>query len=419
MVDLTGKYLAIENELNPNFNFIKNEINNFRILLLQGGTRSGKTYSVLQFIVNLCNKKYVRPLKVGIFRETLVRAKLTVREDLLNILKSVNLYNEKNHNKTENYYNLNGNLIYYMGADDEETIKGFDSDLIYLNEMPQIKKSVYDQLAMRCRGRIIGDYNPSYPNNYVYDLLQEETTAILKTTYRNNPFLTAHQIAEIEKHKDKNPEYYKIYGLGERGQIKGGIFSNWTAINEMPNDYPFSYAIDFGFSNDPATILQIAKHNLNLFINELCYEKGMTNLDLALMLYVKGINSNDVIYADAAEPKSIKELREGFEVSEDKIYSFCNRFNINSTHIDINECKNTIRNGFSVYLSRKGADSVRIGINKIKDHDVYVTNRSINIWNEYQNYTWQLDHNELPTNKPIDSYNHAIDAIRYYLLTNE
>lgn len=416
MRDLTSNYIPSLNNYNPNYNFLQKEIIDNRVLLLQGGTRSGKTYAVIQYIIWLCNIQYKNPLKVIMVRSTLVSAKLTIREDLVKLLKSAYLYNEKNHNKTENYYNLKGNKIYYAGADDSEKIKGIDSDILYINEMPQISLSVYNQLAMRCRGRIIGDYNPSYNNSWVYDLSNENNVVMLKTTYLDNPHLSPYQIAEIEKHRENNPEYFKIYGLGERGQISGTIFSGWTKINEMPNEYPYAYSIDFGYSHDPTAITQLAKHNLNLFANEICYETRLNNVDIAMMLYMKNVTNKDIIYADSAEPKSINELRYGFEVGEERIKSFCNRFNFE--YPNINEAINAIKKGYSVYLARKGADSVRNGISKIKEYNVYLTTSSSNIWNEYYNYTWILDHNEMPTNTPIDKYNHGIDSIRYYLQTH-
>jgi phage terminase large subunit len=416
MKDLTNIYVPSKNGFNPNYIFLQKEIARNRVLLLQGGTRSGKTYAVIQYIIWLCNIEYKNPLKVIMVRNTLVSAKLTIREDLLKLLKQAKLYSEKNHNKTENYYNLKGNKIYYAGADDSEKIKGIDSDLLYINEMPQISLSVYNQLAMRCRGRIIGDYNPSYNSSWVYDLASEPNVSMLKTTYLDNPYLSGYQIAEIEKHKERNPEYFKIYGLGERGQISGTIFSNWTSINEMPKEYPFVYSIDFGFSNDPTVITQLSSHNLNLFVNELFYDKGLTNVDICLALYLNGITSNDVIYADSSEPKSIAELRNGFYIGEEKIKGFCNQYNY--AYPNIQHCQDTIKNGYSVYLSRKGADSVRNGINKIKEYDVFLTANSANIWNEYYNYTWVLDNNEQATNTPIDKHNHAIDTIRYYLQTH-
>lgn len=120
MRDLTSNYIPSLNNYNPNYNFLQKEIIDNRVLLLQGGTRSGKTYAVIQYIIWLCNIQYKNPLKVIMVRSTLVSAKLTIREDLVKLLKSAYLYNEKNHNKTENYYNLKGNKIYYAGADDSE-----------------------------------------------------------------------------------------------------------------------------------------------------------------------------------------------------------------------------------------------------------------------------------------------------------
>jgi len=184
-----------------------------------------------------------------------------------------------------------------------------------------------------------------------------------------------------------------IQGLVSEGAI-GRIFTDWKPITQKEYDelpYEKYYGLDFGFSNDPLALIEIKDHNDNIYLNELIYEVGLTNVgikgnSLSERMTALGINKNDIIYADSAEPKSIRELRD---------------------------------DGWNVKPSLKGSDSIRSGIKLLSSKNVYFTENSKNIENETYEYKWQLDQNKLPTNKPIDKYNHACDAIRYGYTTHQ
>lgn len=365
--------------LNPNFEFIENNISDKRIIALQGGTRSGKTYSAIQWIIRQAMN--YKGLTISVVRSTLPALKASAMRDFVDILTTLNLYSEGNHNMSENTYTLNGNTIEFFSVDNEQKLRGRKRDLLFVNEANEITIEQWRQLLFRTTGRVIIDYNPSMFDSWIYsDVLTRPDCGLIITTYKDNPHLSESIIREIEALKNSDPEYWKVFGLGERGQLRDLVFDNWEQVNSIPEDATIiSHGMDFGFTNDPTTLVAVYKQDGKIWIDEVLYRTNMTNNDIGNFL--KSINfERKELVCDSAEPKSIEELR---------------------------------LQGFNVHPSIKGPDSIKIGIDILKRYKLMVTKRSTNLIKELRAYTWDKDNTGTYTGKPIDYMNHAIDSLRY------
>lgn len=417
MNDVTSRYTSIESDINPNLLVLHNEIGNYRHIVLQGGTRSGKTYSVIFWIMYLCTK--YSGIKFAIVRKTLPAVKGTVWADMEKELKLARMYDPKNHNKTEKIYYLNGNEIHYFGADDENKVRGFKCDILYLNECIELEYSIVKQLRQRCTGKIIYDYNPSEDDGWVYsDLYPRENAVFIQTTYKNNPHLTRAQIEEIEWYRDNDPTYWSIYGLGEKATPRGAIYTGWKRIADKPDGLNWTPIIDFGYSPDPCAIVECARHNRSLYANELHYANNMTNFDVAVRLATLGYTSDNYILADNIKAE-IQSLRQGYSTTTEAILRSCATMGVECTDLDAAKYVQVLINGFSVMGVIKGAGSILSGINKVQGYEVFVTYNSVNTWREYSLYKYKIDRStDKILGDPIDSNNHSMDCIRYYA-TNE
>lgn len=369
-------------KLNPNFVFIEKNISEKRVLALQGGTRSGKTYSALQWIIRQCMQ--YKGLTISIVRATLPALKASAMRDFVEILTNLGLYSESQHNMTENVYTLNGNTIEFFSVDNEQKLRGRKRDLLFVNEANEITLEQWRQLVFRTTGRIIIDYNPSMVDSWIYDhVLTREDCGLLVTTYKDNPHLSEYIIREIEALKDADPEYWKVFGLGERGQLKDLVFNNWTQVSAIPQDAKLiGYGMDFGFTNDPTAITAVYKQDGELWLDEVCYQSGLTNPDICNVLKSKGIR-NEVIIADSAEPKSIEEIR---------------------------------RQGFNIQGALKGKDSINTSIDVLRRYKLNVTQSSVNLIKELRAYKWETDRDGKHTGRTVDYLNHGIDSVRYLAL---
>jgi phage terminase large subunit len=373
-------------KLNPNFEFLIDKMPNksIRYISLEGSTRSGKTYSVLAWIIRTCLD--YSGLEFAVTRKTLASLKSTAMKDFFSMLKKWGLYNVKNHNKTEHIYNLNGNIIAFFGADNDDKLRGFSCDILYCNEALELDSSEWLQLKIRTSSKIIIDYNPSESVHYLYDELdRDDSAALITTTYKDNPHLPDLQVKEIEKLELLDPVLYQIYALGKRGQLKGLIFTNWKIVKSMPSDLKkHGYGLDFGFSNDPTALIEAGINGGEIYLNELIYETNLTNPDISSQMRELRISGKSQIIADSAEPKSIKELQ-----------------NL----------------GHYIKAVSKGQDSIRHSINTLKQYNINVTANSVNLIKELKTYKWK-NHNGVDLNEPIDKFNHALDATRYWALSN-
>ena len=355
-----------------------------KIIIEQGGTRSGKTYNILIWII-FYYAPHNRKKIITICRKTYPALRATVMRDFFEILRNQDMYRDHFHNKSSSEYILYDCLVEFISLDMPQKIRGRKRDLLFINEANDLAYEDWQQLIFRTTGRIIIDYNPSDEFHWIYEKVKtREDADFFITTYKDNPFLEKSIKQEIERlrHTDKN--YWRIYGEGLVGAGKSLIF-NFTPIDNVPREAIFlSYGMDFGYTNDPTTLLEVYKQDDNLYFNELIYQTGMTNRDIGNMLQNLNINSRAEIYADSSEPKSIDEIR---------------------------------TMGFNIRPATKGRDSVNIGIDMLKRYNLYITKTSHNTIKEFKHYKWKEDKSGNVLNQPLDMYNHTTDAIRYATYT--
>jgi phage terminase large subunit len=359
-----------------------------RICVLQGGTRSGKTYSVLLALIEFAYKNKGKGLYITIARKTMPALRGTSMRDFFEILKKENLYDERLHNKSNHLYTLYGNNFEFISVDQPQRVRGRKREILFLNECNEFSLDEFIQLSLRTTFKIIIDFNPSEQYHWLYTNLidaDRDDVDFHISTYRDNPFLEESTISEIERLKEIDENLYRVFSEGQRGVATETIFPTFNIVDDIPdNAKEIALGLDFGYSADPTSLVKVYKHDLDLYVDELLYEKGLTNQDIAHKIKELGIDRSIEIYADSAEPKSIEEIyRMG---------------------------------GINIKPAKKGSDSIRIGIDVIKRHKLNITKRSLNAIKEFRNYKWIKDKNNQITNKPIDAYNHAIDAVRYVAL---
>lgn len=349
-----------------------------KIIINQGGTRSGKTFNILLYIIfYYCLNNSDKT--ITICRKTYPALRATVLRDFINILREHNLYNEENHNKSSSEYNLFSNLVEFISLDQPVKVRGRKRHLLFINEANELFWEDWQQLLFRTSDKIILDYNPSEEYHWIYDkIIPREDAHFLKTTYKDNPFLEQSLIDEIERLKYTDEQYWQIYGLGEKGISKATIF-DYIECNQVPFEAEVvSFGMDFGFTNDPTALVKVSKLGNNLYIEELLYRTMMTTGDIHNFL--KGKVNREPIYADSSEPRIIEELR---------------------------------RMGWSIRASLKGRDSVNAGIDLLKRFKIHIHKDSTNAIQEFRNYKWLEDKTGKLTNKPEDKNNHIADAVRY------
>ena len=355
-----------------------------RIVVNQGGTRSSKTYSLAQLIILKALQEQGKVYTIC--RKTLPALKGTAYRDVMSILEEHNLYNPDNHNKSELTYRLNNNEIEFISVDMPQKIRGRKRNVLWLNEANEFSFEDWVQLSLRTTENIYLDFNPSDPYSWIYDnVMNREDCTFIKSTYLDNPFLPDETINEIERLRDLDSNYWKIYGLGDMAQPTETIYRQFDIANNVPTEAKLvAIGMDFGYSNDPTAIVEVFKLNDDLYINELLYSKGLTNQDIAERLRELNITRQVEIIADSAEPKSIEEL---------------------------------YRQGFNVKGAKKGADSINMGIDILRRFKLHITKNSTNALNEFKYYKWLTDKNGHIVNKPASNQqDHILDAVRYVAL---
>ena len=357
--------------------------NSRRICILQGGTRSSKSYSALQWLLV---KALTEPNMVfSIVRKSFPSMRVSIMRDWVGILKGLEIWDDNNWSATEHIYTFdNGSIVEFMSIDSSEKRKGSARDYLFVDEANELSREDWFQLFIRTRKKSIIAYNPSFgTNHYIFNEIQTHPEAdLFISTFKDNPFLEKQLVEEIERLEFINPEYYKIYGLGLPGNNVGTIFTI-NVVDDIPTEAEFvAFGMDYGFSVDPTTLVCIAKLDKDLYIDELLYKKGMVTSDIIRELKSLNIDRNE-IWGDSAEPRLIEEI---------------------------------YRSGFNIKPVKKGKDSVRLGIDLMQQYRLNVTKRSINTIKEFSEYVWMVDKNGNFENVPVDYSNHSIDAIRYVVM---
>ena len=352
----------------------------YTIISEQGSSRSSKTYNTLIWlIIYLIQHPGTR---LSIVRKTLPALKATVFVDFKEILFKMGVFDDKCLNKTDFIYTFsNGSWVDFFSMDDEQKIRGRKRDILFCNEANELLFIEWQQLKMRTTRFAILDYNPSFSDDHWLCTLNKDTrTFHFVTTYKDNPFLEQTIVDEIESLQEKNKSLWQIYGLGIQAIVEGLIFKEIEIIDEFPSwAKKQSIGLDFGFTNDPTAGIKCGILDDSLFLDELFYRTQMLSSDIIRELR----NHHLDVISDSADPRLIQEISNG---------------------------------GISIYPVEKFQGSIMAGITKMLEYKIKITKRSINLIKEFRNYTFQQDKEGRWLNKPIDAYNHGIDASRYFVL---
>ena len=352
-----------------------------RIKIIQGGTSAGKTFGILPILIDKATK--TGGLEISVVAESIPHLRRGALRDFLKIMKWTNRFVSERYNKSYLRYDFaNGSFIEFFSADDSSKLRGARRDILYINECNTINFDAYNELSIRTKKEVYLDFNPA--NEFWVEEIKEDKEAdFIILTYKDNEALDKGIVDQIEKNRLKAEtstywrNWWKVYGLGELGMLEGVVFSNWKPIDIIPKEARLiGLGMDFGYTNDPTSIIEVWKHNETRILNEVTYQTGLLNSDIAKLL------PKDVpVYADSAEPKSIADIQ---------------------------------RYGITIKGVTKGRDSINYGIDVMQRENYLVTSKSINLIKELRSYCWDSDKTGKRLNKPIDNYNHAIDAVRYH-----
>jgi phage terminase large subunit len=364
-----------------------------KTIVQQGGSSSGKTFGILQYLFNIGahNANEV----ITVVGQDIPNLRVGAYRDAQNILASdpvlMAWWPSELHNKSNRTFRcVNGSVIEFNSYSDEQDSKSGKRDRLFINEANGVTYEIYEQLRIRTTKQVIIDFNPSASFWAHERLFGDPDVDWIVSTFRDNAFINdsvRQAILSYEPTPDNikrgtaNEYRWKVYGLGEVGRLEGLVFSDFRIATSYPDEYKWrTYGMDFGYTNDPTTLIEIRYAQGNLYMRQHIYETGLTNPDIADKLEHLGIDRDEKIIADSAEPKSIAELR---------------------------------RMGWNVKPAVKGTDSIMNGIDSLKRYPIYIDARSKDLIAEFSSYTWAKDRNGNSLNKPIDQYNHGIDAIRY------
>ena len=348
---------------------------------VQGGSSAGKTFGIIPIEIDYAIKNPFT--ETSIVAESIPHLKRGAIRDFKKIMKETNRWIDTSWNASDFKYTFgNESFIEFFSADNSSKLRGARRDRLYINECNNIDFNSYTELAMRTKQSIFLDWNPSSEFWFHTDLMNDNDVDFIILNYLDNEAAPQSAIDFILKAQEKGKvsdywaNWYKVYGLGQIGNLEGVIFSNYQLIDTIPSDARLlGCGVDFGYSVDPTAIVEVYQYNDQRIIKEICYRTGMLNSDIAKVL-PKGVP----VYADSAEPKSIEEIR---------------------------------RFGISIKGVTKGKDSINYGIQVMQGQNYMITKDSTNLIKELRGYCWDKgkDGKTLPI--PVGD-DHIIDAWRYF-----
>lgn len=376
-----------------------------RIVVLEGSARSGKTWAILQVLICRALEK---PRRIFAGRHDGTTCDTSVIPDFQDVMRQMQVWDDARWNKQRKRYEFgNGSVWEFGGTKDAQKVHGRRQDIAWLNEAMEIPEDTYSQLAIRTSEQIILDFNPSFSQHWVFSRVLTQAASEVRhihSTYRDNPFLSRAQVEEIEKLEPTvenkargtaDPWKWQVYGLGQRGRPEGAIYR----LYELTDDWPEAlycaragYGLDFGFSADPAAVVECRLHNDMLWLKELVYEKGLITSrnasdarvpSLEQRLAEAEVDQARKVYADPSRPEGIRELQLA---------------------------------GWNVWPGHKAPDSVQAGIVLLKGRRLMVFRGSHNLQMELENYTWDRRADGTWLDRPVDAFNHLLDGARYWAL---
>jgi len=356
-----------------------------RIRAIPGGTAAGKTIGILAVLIDLAQEDE-KPTLTSVVSESFPHLKRGAMRDFLNIMKEQEYYKDDRWNRTDYIYEFeSGSKIEFFSADQSDKVRGPRRQRLFINEANNIPFETFEQLEVRTSDFIFLDWNPVAEFWYYTEMKEKrEDIEELTFTYKDNEALSKSIVDSIEQRRDRF-NWWKVFGLGQLGELEGKVYKEWQIIDEIPHEARLEvHGLDFGYSQDPTAIVAVYYYNGGYILDEITYQKGLSNKQIADILKNEGTK---MVIADSAEPKSIDEI---------KIY------------------------GVNIQPSVKGRDSVNYGIKVVQSQKISVTKRSVNLIKEYRNYLWQKDKmTGKVINEPEKGFDHCMDAVRYpivYLL---
>jgi len=348
-----------------------------RFIVNQGGTRSSKTFSIAQlFLIILVSEK---DCLLTVCRKTLPSLKASAMRDFFIVMKEQGLYREQSHNKTDCTYIYKSNEIEFISIDQPQKIRGRKRRYLWANEANEFSYEDFRQLNLRTEKKIFFDYNPSDEFHWIYDhILSRPDTIFIQSTYKDNPFLEENIVKEIELLKNTDHNYWRIYGLGERGITEAAIYNHWQFTDQLEAEERI-FGLDFGFNNQTA-LVEIGIKDQRYYAREKLYQTHLTNSDLIEKLKTL-IGFNDTIYADCAEPQRIEEIKSA---------------------------------GFNILPADK---DVKKGIDHLRSHELFITKDSTNLLKEIKSYKWKVRDDRI-LDEPVKFNDHLMDAMRYAVHTH-
>jgi len=350
-----------------------------RIRAVPGGTSASKTISILLYLI-ACSQTDKEPTLTSVVSESFPHLRKGAMRDFLMILKAHDYYDDKRWDRTNKTYTFEtGSQIEFFSADQPSKLRGARRERLFLNEANNVAFSAFEEMEVRTKEFIFIDWNPTNEFWYYTDLKpSRDDVEELTLTYLDNEALDQQIIDSIEKRRNRKG-WWKVYGLGQLGEVEGRIYKGWQIIDEIPHEARLAIrGLDFGYSNDPTVIVDIYEYNGGFIIDEQMYKKGMHNKQIADFLNT--FEDSVLTIADSAEPKSIDEIR-----------SY----------------------GVNIIGAKKGQGSVSQGISFVQAQKISVTKRSVNTIRCYRNYLWQTDKEGRILNVPDHDFSDPMDAIRY------
>jgi phage terminase large subunit len=350
------------------------------IVINQGGSSSGKTYSILQVLfTHLISERNI----ITVIGQDIPNLKAGALRDALDIYENSDILKSEieDYNKTDRIFLAkNGSIMEFKSFQSAQDAKSGKRDYSFFNEANGIRKDVFEQVEIRTKKQTFIDYNPDAEFWVHEDLIGKPNTELLISDHRHNPFCPQKIRDKLEGLRFKDMDLFKVYGRGMTGKIEGLVYRNYNIVEDVPLGADLIAAwLDWGFTNDPTSFGKVYKFNGELYLDELIYETNLTNSDIIAKLKHFGVTRHQEIIADSSEPKSIEDLR---------------------------------RAGFRINGANKGPDSIRNGIDTLKQYVLNITQRSVGLKKEIKSYKWDLKN----PNEPIDFNNHSLDGIRYVAL---
>ncbi len=342
-----------------------------------GGSRSGKTFAILQYLLVKAIEK--DGINITVVRKSGPVLKRTTMKDFVDILKILDIYKEDDLNITDKVWSYYNSSVQFVSTDDPDKLRGLKSDLLFIDEASEIDEESYFQLSLRTTGQIILAYNPTVsPFHWLRRMYGNSDVQTWVTTYLDNPYLPKEMVKAIEDLQYTNAKKWSIYGKGEFAVNDKAIFQ-FEVVDQFDADF-VGFGIDFGFSQDPTALVAVYKSSDTLYLEELLYERGLVTKDIVDKLQKLDISRSETIWADSAEPRLIEEI---------------------------------YRSGFNIKPVVKGKDSIRFGISVMQNYKIKIPKRSQNLINEMYSYQYSEDKYGYVTDVPEGGLDHLIDAARY------